>query len=59
MTTLSTISGSALSIARALGESDGVIHGPQAQPIGDNRDELIASKHRTREVVAGLAAEVR
>jgi F420-dependent oxidoreductase-like protein len=28
-------------------------------PIGDNRDELIASKHRTREVVAGLAAEVR
>jgi F420-dependent oxidoreductase-like protein len=28
-------------------------------PIGDNRGELIASKHRTREVVAGLAAEVR
>jgi F420-dependent oxidoreductase-like protein len=28
-------------------------------PIGDNRDELIASKRRTREVVAALAAEVR
>jgi F420-dependent oxidoreductase-like protein len=28
-------------------------------PIGDNRDELIASKRRTREVVAELAAEVR
>lgn len=28
-------------------------------PVGDNRDELIASKHRTRDVVAGLAAEVR
>lgn len=26
-------------------------------PIGNGRDELIASKHRTREVVAGLAAE--
>jgi hypothetical protein len=28
-------------------------------PIGDNRDELIASKRRTRDVVAALAAEVR
>ncbi|EFC83992.1 LLM class F420-dependent oxidoreductase [Parafrankia sp. EUN1f] len=28
-------------------------------PIGDNRDELIASKRRTREVIAALAAEVR
>ena len=26
-------------------------------PIGNGRDELIASKHRTREVLAGLAAE--
>ncbi|HSA49896.1 MAG TPA: TIGR03564 family F420-dependent LLM class oxidoreductase [Yinghuangia sp.] len=28
-------------------------------PIGDNRDELIASKRRTREVVAAIAAEFR
>ena len=28
-------------------------------PIGDNRDELIASKQRTREVIAELAAQVR
>jgi F420-dependent oxidoreductase-like protein len=28
-------------------------------PIGDNRDELIASKRRTREVVAELAKQVR
>ena len=28
-------------------------------PIGEDRDALIASKRRTREVVAGLAAEVR
>lgn len=28
-------------------------------PIGDNRDELIASKRRTREMIAGLAAEFR
>lgn len=28
-------------------------------PIGDNRDELIASKQRTREVVAELVAQVR
>jgi 5,10-methylenetetrahydromethanopterin reductase len=28
-------------------------------PIGDNRDELIASKKRTREVIAELAAQVR
>lgn len=28
-------------------------------PIGDNRDELIASKYRTREVTAGLVAEMR
>jgi alkanesulfonate monooxygenase SsuD/methylene tetrahydromethanopterin reductase-like flavin-dependent oxidoreductase (luciferase family) len=28
-------------------------------PIGNDRDELVASKRRTREVVAGLAAEVR
>jgi F420-dependent oxidoreductase-like protein len=28
-------------------------------PIGDNRDELVASKRRTREVVAALGAEVR
>ncbi|HEY5855177.1 MAG TPA: LLM class F420-dependent oxidoreductase [Aldersonia sp.] len=28
-------------------------------PIGDNRDELVASKRRTREVIAQLAAEVR
>ena len=28
-------------------------------PIGDNRDELIASKRRTREVIAALAAELR
>lgn len=28
-------------------------------PIGDNRDELIASKHRTREVIAELAKAVR
>ena len=28
-------------------------------PIGDNRDELIASKRRTREVIAALGAQVR
>jgi F420-dependent oxidoreductase-like protein len=28
-------------------------------PIGDNRDELIASKYRTREVIAGLVADMR
>ncbi len=28
-------------------------------PIGDNRDELIASKLRTRELIAALGAEVR
>jgi F420-dependent oxidoreductase-like protein len=28
-------------------------------PIGDNRDELIASKRRTRDVIAALGAEVR
>ena len=28
-------------------------------PIGDNRDELIASKYRTREVIADLAKQVR
>lgn len=28
-------------------------------PIGDTRDELIASKQRTREVIADLAAQVR
>lgn len=28
-------------------------------PIGDNRDELVASKYRTREVVAELAKELR
>jgi F420-dependent oxidoreductase-like protein len=28
-------------------------------PIGDNRDELIASKRRTREMIAALAREVR
>ncbi|MCK9902019.1 LLM class F420-dependent oxidoreductase [Frankia sp. Cpl3] len=28
-------------------------------PIGENRDELVASKRRTREVIAALAAEVR
>jgi F420-dependent oxidoreductase-like protein len=28
-------------------------------PIGDNRDELIASKRRTREMIAELAREVR
>jgi F420-dependent oxidoreductase-like protein len=28
-------------------------------PIGDNRDELIASKRRTREMIAALAAELR
>ena len=28
-------------------------------PIGDNRDELIASKYRTREVISQLAAEIR
>jgi 5,10-methylenetetrahydromethanopterin reductase len=28
-------------------------------PIGDNRDELIESKRRTREVIAELAAQVR
>ncbi|MDV8069400.1 LLM class F420-dependent oxidoreductase [Rhodococcus sp. IEGM 1366] len=28
-------------------------------PIGDNRDELIASKYRTREVIAQIAAEFR
>jgi F420-dependent oxidoreductase-like protein len=28
-------------------------------PIGDNRDELIASKGRTREVIAEIAAQVR
>lgn len=28
-------------------------------PIGDNRDELIASKYRTREVIAELAEQVR
>jgi F420-dependent oxidoreductase-like protein len=28
-------------------------------PIGDTRDELVASKYRTREVISQLAAEVR
>ena len=28
-------------------------------PIGNDRDELIASKRRTREVIAELATEVR
>jgi 5,10-methylenetetrahydromethanopterin reductase len=28
-------------------------------PIGDNRDELIASKYRTRDVISQLAAQVR
>ncbi|WP_280258867.1 LLM class F420-dependent oxidoreductase [Nocardia wallacei] len=28
-------------------------------PIGDNRDELVASKRRTRELIAGLAHELR
>jgi len=28
-------------------------------PIGDNREELIASKYRTREVIADLAKAVR
>ncbi|ORA84457.1 LLM class F420-dependent oxidoreductase [Mycobacterium malmoense] len=28
-------------------------------PIGDNRDELVASKRRTREVIAALATELR
>jgi 5,10-methylenetetrahydromethanopterin reductase len=28
-------------------------------PIGENRDELIASKYRTREMISQLAAEVR
>ena len=28
-------------------------------PIGDNRDELIASKYRTREVISQLATAVR
>ena len=28
-------------------------------PIGDDRDELIASKYRTREVIAELAEQVR
>jgi F420-dependent oxidoreductase-like protein len=28
-------------------------------PIGENRDELVASKRRTREVIAALAAELR
>jgi alkanesulfonate monooxygenase SsuD/methylene tetrahydromethanopterin reductase-like flavin-dependent oxidoreductase (luciferase family) len=28
-------------------------------PIGENRDELIASKQRTRDMLAGLAAEFR
>ena len=28
-------------------------------PIGETRDELVASKYRTREVISQLAAEVR
>jgi F420-dependent oxidoreductase-like protein len=28
-------------------------------PIGDNRDELVASKRRTRDMIASLAAELR
>ncbi|HEU4362873.1 MAG TPA: LLM class F420-dependent oxidoreductase [Mycobacterium sp.] len=28
-------------------------------PIGDSRDELVASKHRTREMISQLAVEVR
>lgn len=28
-------------------------------PIGETRDELVASKYRTREVIAGLAKEIR
>ena len=28
-------------------------------PIGDNRDELVASKRRTREMIASLATELR
>jgi len=32
---------------------------PPMLPIGDNRDELIASKRRTREMIAQLATELR
>jgi hypothetical protein len=28
-------------------------------PIGSGRDELIASKRRTREVIAGITADMR
>lgn len=28
-------------------------------PIGENRDELVASKRRTREMIAALATELR
>ncbi|OQA34888.1 MAG: hypothetical protein BWY57_00194 [Betaproteobacteria bacterium ADurb.Bin341] len=28
-------------------------------PIGDTRDELVASKYRTREVIGELASQVR
>jgi F420-dependent oxidoreductase-like protein len=28
-------------------------------PVGDGRDQLVASKHRTRDVIAGLAADFR
>jgi hypothetical protein len=28
-------------------------------PVGSGREELIAAKHRTRELLAGLAAELR
>ena len=28
-------------------------------PIGENRDELVASKRRTREVIAELGAQLR
>ena len=31
----------------------------ESVPIGETRDELVASKYRTREVIAELAAQLR
>jgi F420-dependent oxidoreductase-like protein len=44
---------------RAFAEAGATDISVRLLPIGDNRDELIASKQRTREMIAALAAELR
>ena len=48
-------------LADPLGRLGGLQVGDQLRllPIGDNRDELVASKRRTREVYAQIAADLR